>query len=132
MDPTQAIHSMLDRASGKMFAKDISSVDDLWSAGFRLVGSEVDEIAATRDELLGLISYIFSAPFRLRWEWDSRPVIAENDVAWVFAQGHVVFEYPDHVDRLPYRLVAIFRRHGHDWVWRLYSGSEPVPRRPLA
>ena len=129
MEDEQAIYSKLARASELMFAKDIAIVDELWSDGFRLVGSEVDEIAATRDELEGLISYIFTAPFRLRWSWDSKPVTIENDIAWIFAQGHVEFVADQDVQRFPYRLVAIFRRAGADWTWRLYSGSEPIPTR---
>ncbi|CAN7609403.1 nuclear transport factor 2 family protein [Rhizobium sp. LjRoot254] len=125
----QAIYAKLDRASALMFAKDMAIVDELWSNGFRLVGSEVGEIAETRDELEGLVAYVFTAPFRLRWIWDSKPVTIENDIAWVFAQGRVEFVYDRHVHPAAYRLAAIFRRAGTDWTWRLYSGSEPMPQR---
>lgn len=129
MDDEQIIYSKLERASALMFAKDMAIVDELWNDGFQLVGSEVGEMAATRNELRDLIAYIFTAPFRLRWHWDSKPVKIENDIAWVFAQGHVDFVYPDHTVPFDYRLVAIFRRAGNDWTWRLYSGSEPEPAR---
>ena len=129
MDDNQAITSKLEKASALMFARDIAIIDELWSDGFRLVGSEEGEIAATRDELEMLITFLFSAPFRLRWKWASKDFTIENDIAWVFAQGHVEFVYDDHTDALPYRLVAIFRRAKDDWIWRLYSGSEPIKRR---
>jgi hypothetical protein len=129
MDDEQAIAAKLGRASDLMFARDIAIVDELWSDGFRLVGSEVGEMASTRQELHDLVSYVFTAPFRLRWIWDSHPVKVENDMLWVFAQGRVEFVYPDRVDPVSYRLVAIFRRSADDWVWRLYSGSEPFPTR---
>jgi hypothetical protein len=125
----QAIYAKLDRASALMFAKDMAIVDELWSDGFQLVGSEKGEIATTRHDLEELVAYIFTAPFRLRWIWASKPVIIENDIAWVFAQGHVEFVYDRYVDLAPYRLAAIFRRAGTDWTWRLYSGSEPMPQR---
>jgi hypothetical protein len=129
MDDIQAITAKLERASALMFAKDIAIVDELWSDGFRLVGSEEGEIAATRDELEALVTFLFSAPFRLRWVWASKDFTIENDIAWVFAQGHVEFVFDDHSEPLPYRLVAIFRREKNDWTWRLYSGSEPIKRR---
>lgn len=129
MDDNQAIFSKLERASTLMFARDIAIIDELWSHGFRLVGSEEGEIAASRDELEMLIGTLFGAPFRLRWDWDDKVVTIENDIAWVFAQGHVEFVFDDHTDRVSYRLVAIFRRTGNDWQWRLYSGSEPMAPR---
>ena len=129
MSDIQDITAKLEKASALMFARDIAIVDELWSDGFRLIGSEEGEIAATRADLETLINFLFSAPFRLRWVWASKDLTIENDIAWVFAQGHVEFVYPDHTDPLPYRLVAIFRREKKDWVWRLYSGSEPIKRR---
>lgn len=129
MDDIQAITSKLDRASALMFARDIAIVDELWSDGFRLVGSEEREIATTHAKLVKLVTALFSAPFRLRWDWDGKSVTIENDIAWVFAEGHLEFVFDDHVDRVSYRLVAIFHRAGTDWKWRLYSGSEPMPPR---
>lgn len=131
MDDEAAINAKLDHAANLMFARDMAIIDELWSDGFRLVGSEVDEIAATRDELVALISYIFSMPFRLRWVFNDKAFTIENDIAWVFAQLSVELVFPDNVVPLPYRLVAIFRKVENDWQWRLYSGSEPVPRRML-
>ena len=131
MDDIEAIAAKLDRAGALMFARDPAIVDELWSDGFRLVGSEIGEIAATRDELVTLVTAIFNAPFKLCWVWDDKSVTIENDIAWVFAQGHLEFVYDDHVDTVSYRLVAIFRRAGTDRRWRLYSGSEPMPQRPI-
>jgi len=129
MDDIQAITAKLDRASALMFARDIAIVDELWSDGFQLVGSEEGEIAVTHDQLVLLVTTLFAAPFRLRWDWNDKSLTIENDIAWVFAQGHLEFVYDDHIDRVSYRLVAIFRRASSDWQWRLYSGSEPEPRR---
>jgi len=131
MDDTQAIISKLDTAGAMISAKDMAIIDELWSDGFQLIGSEEGEIAVTHDELVALVSAIFSAPFTLRWVWDSRSVTIETDIGWVFAQGHLYFIYPDKTDEVSYRLVAIFRRVNDDWKWRLYSGSEPMAPRPL-
>jgi hypothetical protein len=134
MNDTQAIHAKMDGAAALIFAKDKAIVDTLWSDGFRLVGSEEGEMASNRDELAGLIDYIFAQKFRLRWRWDSRPVTVEKDMAWVFAEGVVEFVYDGRVETFPYRLVTLFKRSaptgsGSDWIWRLYSGSEPVKPR---
>ena len=131
MSDIQAIASKLDRLSELMFARDIAIIDELWSDGFQLVGSEEGEIAITRDQLVTLVTNLFAAPFRLCWNWDDKSVTVEGDIAWVFAQGHLEFVYDDHTDQGSYRLVAIFLRAGNGWLWRLYSGSEPAPPRGL-
>lgn len=129
MSDIAAINAKLDVAANLMFAKDMAIIDELWSDGFRLVGSEEGEIAATRDELVAVISAIFAQPFRLRWVFNDKSFNIENDIAWVFAQLTVELVFPDNVVALPYRLVTIFRRVAGEWQWRLYSGSEPVPPR---
>ena len=129
MDDKQAIALKIDRASHLMYNRDIAIIDELWSEGFQLVGSEEGEIAVTRDQFVTLVTALFAAPFRLQWDWDDKSFTIENDIAWVFAQGHLAFIYDEHTLRVSYRLVAIFRRVGNDWQWRLYSGSEPEPAR---
>jgi hypothetical protein len=126
MGENHAIIAKLDRLGELMFARDAAIVDELWSDGFRLIGSEKGEIADSRDQLEALFTRLFVHPARLRWVWDDKPVTIENDIAWVFAEGHVEISYSDHVDRRPYRLVAIFRKIGENWRWRLFSGSEPA------
>ncbi|RYE52603.1 MAG: hypothetical protein EOP18_10490, partial [Rhizobiaceae bacterium] len=96
MDDKAAIEAKIDVAARLMFNKDMAVVDELWSDGFRLVGSEELEIAASRDELFELISYLFSLPFQLRWVFSQRPdIIIENDVAWTFSEMHVHLVCPD-------------------------------------
>lgn len=131
MDDKTAIAAKLDRASDLMFNRDSAIVNELWSDGFQLIGSEDGETASSRQDLEGLVTALFSASFRLRWFWDNKSITIDNDTAWVFAQGRLDFVYPDRTIPVAYRLVAIFKRAGSDWVWRLYSGSEPIPRRPL-
>ncbi|MDB5523303.1 MAG: hypothetical protein JWM58_1066 [Rhizobium sp.] len=122
----KAIAAKLDRLSELMFTRDRAIIDALWSDGFRLIGSEKGEVAETRDQLESLFNSIFTHPARFRWAWDERSVTIEDDIAWVFAEGHVEIVHADHVDRRPYRLVAIFHNRNGDWRWRLFSGSEPA------
>lgn len=116
----------LERLGELLFAQDMAIVDELWSEGFRLVGSEIGEIATTRSDLEDLFSRLFKRDARLRWRWDETVTTIENDVAWVFAEGNLELAYADHTDLKPYRLVTVFRKTGDDgWQWRLFSGSEP-------
>src|SRR5438876_904196 len=121
----QAILARLDRLGALLFARDPAIVDELWSdLGFRLVGSEPGEIADTREGLAQLMNGLFSRPVRLTWSWTSRKVTRQGELAWIFAEGHVVATAPDRADRLPYRLVCILQRVAGDWRWRLFSGPE--------
>jgi hypothetical protein len=122
-----AILARLDRLGELLFARDPAIVDELWcDLGFRLVGSEPGEIADTREGLARLMSSLFSRKERLSWSWDDRTVTHQGEIAWVFAEGHVVVTAPERTDRLPYRLVCIFQRVAGDWRWRLFSGSQPA------
>ena len=128
MSDEAEIHAKLDYAAELMSNKNMAIIDELWSEGFRLVGSEDSELANTREGLIAQITKIFAKPLSLHWAWDNRPVIVENDIAWVFATGRLEFVTDPGIpaiDPLPYRLVAIFRRVAGGWQWRLYSGSEP-------
>ena len=123
----QAILARLDRLGALLFARDPAIVDELWSdLGFRLIGSEPGEIADTREALAQLMSGLFSRPARLTWSWTDRKVTRQGEIAWLFAEGHVVATAPDRTDRLPYRLVCIFQKIAGTWRWRLFSGSEPA------
>lgn len=132
MSDISAIEAKLATAAQLMFDKDIAIVDELWSDGFRMIGSEVGEIAATRDELERQITKIFANSFKLRWIWNDKAYTFEGDIAWVFAQGYIEFVSEAGSGKVDYRLVAIFRRTPDGWTWRLYSGSEPEPARPLS
>lgn len=125
MSAANEITAKLERLGELMFARDMTIVDELWSDGFRLVGSEIGEIVITRAGLETLFSGLFQNPARLRWRWDETAVTIENDIAWVFAEGNLERTYPDHADRKPYRLAAVFRKVEEGWQWRLFSGSEP-------
>jgi len=126
MNDDQRILARLEHLGELLFARDPRIVDELWGNGFRLIGSEKGETATTRDQLTALFDRLFALDPRLCWAWDNKTVTIENDIAWVFAEGYVELAYPDHIDRHPYRLVAIFRKVADDWRWRLFSGSEPA------
>jgi hypothetical protein len=126
MSDEQAIIAKLDRLGELLFARSSDIVDELWSDGFRLVGSEKGEVAETRAQLEAVVDDLYGRPPRFRWAWDKTSITVENDVAWLFAEGNIVITYSDRADRRPYRMIAIFQKFGGNWRWRLFSGSEPL------
>lgn len=121
------ILAMLERLSALVFARDAAVVDELWSdSGFRLIGSEDGEDAATRDELVALFGALFAKPFRVSWTWQDLTLVRHDDMAWACARAQLEIAYPERVERKPYRLVGIFQCVHGTFRWRLFSGSEPA------
>ncbi len=130
MNPANAddreILSRLDRLNALLFGRDPALVDELWNdLGFRLIGSELGESAATREELAAIMADLFSRPFRLSWAWKNRAVTRAGEFAWVCVDCDLTMTFPDRVETRPYRMVCIFQKMDRRWQWRLYSGSEP-------
>lgn len=122
------ILAKVDLMSALLSARDLRLVDELWSPGFRLVGSEPGEVAETRDQLVRLFTRLFSRPVRYRFDFPAAAVNRSGDVAWLFAEGDLLATADDGtVRRLPYRLTAVFQAVDGAWRWRLFSGSEPAP-----
>lgn len=91
-----------------------------------LVGSEPGEVARGRAAIRDLIATFHALPARYTWEWDVIDIRREGDIAWLFAEGHVVEDDPDGATvRRPYRLVGVLRETGGRWLFALFSGSEP-------
>ncbi|MFA5123368.1 nuclear transport factor 2 family protein [Zavarzinia sp.] len=123
----EAVFALMDRLGTLIFTRDMAVIDELWSgAGFRLLGSELPEDARSREELAVFFAHLFAAPARYRWEWGERTVEHLGDLLWVCAKGDLIVSLPEQVRRKPYRAVCIFERRGGRWLWRLFSGSEPV------
>ncbi len=121
-----AIRAKVERFSGLLRSQDPAIVDEVWSPGFRLVGSEPGEVADSRDALVTLFGRLFSRPVRYAFDFETFAVEAAGDVAWLFAEGDLVATSDVGSDRYPYRLTAVFLRDGGGWRWRLFSGSEPA------
>ena len=126
MDDREAVLARLRKLGELLFARDRAIVDDLWSEGFELYGSETGEHAASRGDLVQLFDRLYALPFRIRWQWDHPAVTIAGDVAWLTAEGKLELTHVDRIERKPYRLVAIFQKISGAWKWRLYSGSEPA------
>ncbi len=125
-DDRLAIIGKVERLSELLFNRDPGIVDELWSPGFRLVGSEKGEIAEDRESLAALMARLFERAQRYALDFSRNEVEVRGDVCWLFAEGDVVLTDIATTTRSPYRLAAVFAREGGEWRWRLFCGSEPV------
>ncbi len=116
------INARIDRFVTLLRNRDAALLDELWTErGFHLVGSERGEVFRTRDEL----SRKFANPRQLVFEWPSREITVEGQVAWVFVEGDLVMRGGDSDERRPYNALLIFQRLNGSWRWRQFFGSEP-------
>jgi ketosteroid isomerase-like protein len=120
------IRAKVARMSALLAARDPAIVDELWSPGFRLVGSEHGEIAEDRPRLERLFAMLFARPVAYGFDFTTFAVGRQGDIAWLFADGHILAQGATETARHPYRLTAVFQRRGEDWQWRLYCGAEPA------
>lgn len=92
-------------------------------ADVAMFGSDVSDtsigVAAIRQHL----AEIFARPYRILFDLEPGKVFAHGHVAWLTADG-VYRLSPGDVTRR-YRLTGIFERRRDQWLWQLFSGSEP-------
>ncbi|MFO1067947.1 MAG: nuclear transport factor 2 family protein [Geminicoccaceae bacterium] len=117
----------LERFVAKIAAKDLSVIDDLWSDGFLMVGSERGEICRTRAELEAKLRSVFAPARTLRFDWPRRDVRLAGPVGWIFAEGDLVIRAGDGSEtRVAYLASCIFEQVDGSWRWRQFFGSEPA------
>ncbi|MFO1037452.1 MAG: nuclear transport factor 2 family protein [Geminicoccaceae bacterium] len=122
-----ALLAKLDRFVAMVAGRDFGLVDELWSDGFVMVGSERGEICRTRAELEAKLRAVFAAPRTLIFDWPRRDVRLSGSVGWIIAEGDLVSRTPDGVEtRQPYLASCIFEQVQGTWRWRQFFGSEPA------
>ena len=120
----------LDRFEAMVASRDMAILSEFADApDARLIGSELGEVAAGPEEIGRLVRRFFAMPVRVAWEWKTRDVSSVGDIAWLYAEGHVVISGDASEQRSPYRLTGALERTAGTWRWRLFHGSEPVPDR---
>lgn len=118
---------MLADMSERIFARDLSVVEQFWSGGkFWLFGSEEHEHDETREDLRQHMAALFAKPYRARFLFDRLSTDHHADMAWLNAPAILEIHHPDRIARVPYRLFALFQRLNGTWHWRVFSGSEPA------
>lgn len=114
--------------SDLLAARDFAFVDEFDPASALLIGSEVGEVAASRDEITNLLASVYALPVRVGWEWDEVVADGIGDVIWIYAEGRLAMAADSDVERKPYRMTGILQRSNDRWLWRIFHGSEPVQR----
>lgn len=127
-DAEAAVNAMLDDFVEMIRTRDRSLVDRLCGeGGFRLIGSEADEICRTRAEVEAKLSAVFGSAATLVLEFPVRDVTVVGPVAWIFAEGTLTRVEPDGVSTSRVYLAdCIFERTATGWRWRQFFGSEPA------
>lgn len=84
------------------------------------------EIARGRAAIDAILQGLFSRPETITWTWDEVEVSSAGEVAWAYAEGHVLIQGSDEEKPLPYRLTAVIQKIGNAWKWRQFHGAEPA------
>lgn len=107
--------------------RDKALVDALWGDGdFLMIGSEVDEICRTHEELTAKIGSIFACPAIFVFDFPCRAVKRAGSLAWIFAEGTLTRREPDGTEKCRlYLACCIFEYVNDAWYWRQFFGSEP-------
>lgn len=123
----RALLDKLERFVAMVAGRDIALVDELWSEGFLMVGSERGEICRTRAELAAKLTSLFASPATLVFDWPRREVRLVGTIGWIFAEGDLVIRRQGMPEtRQPYLASCIFERVDGTWRWRQFFGSEPA------
>jgi ketosteroid isomerase-like protein len=129
-DTRTEIVEALDRLNSLVGRRDHAILDEFDDrADVLLVGSEVGEIAEGPEALAAFFRHIFELPVRIGWSWQNVRVSSADNVAWLFAEGHVVITSESGQKKMPYRLTGVLERRAEKWKWRHFHGSEPVQKR---
>ncbi len=121
------VREMLERFNDLVSTQNLQVLAEIASDNeVLLVGSEAGEVAKGRQELEAFFARIFAGDATYSWEWDRIDVSHTGDLAWFFADGWVVLSTAKEQRRSPYRITGVLERHGGQWLWRQYHGSEPV------
>ncbi|WP_304219403.1 nuclear transport factor 2 family protein, partial [Phenylobacterium aquaticum] len=125
-DVEAAVRARLARFSDLVSARDLALADEFHDPGL-FAGSGAAEKAVGRAAMHALFTTIYAQPFRIAFAWDAVRVDHAGDLAWLFAEGVAVVT-PDTgaVQRTPYRVTGVLQRRGPDWLWRQWTGAEPV------
>ncbi len=104
-------------AATALFADDA----DIWMSG-----SDLGELAIGTEAIAALHRDVVARPFTLTFDWDTRVVHDEGDVAWVNAGGTLLVDYEDREPlTMHYRISVVLVRREGAWRWHTMNGSEP-------
>ena len=108
-------------ANGRLKASLACFTDD---PDVALIGSEETDVAIGKAAIRANLYALYAKPFRVTFSFPERRVSALGNIAWFTAEGTYRFSTED--EEHPYRLTGILERRDDQWLWQLFSGSEPA------
>lgn len=116
----------LERFNTLMQQRDATIMEEFSAApDVTVVGSESDEVARGRAQVMALFRRVFGLPVTLEWQWRDITVSAAGQVAWIYADGELLVHAGDEEQQLPYRLTGVLLHEGNRWRWVQMHGSQP-------
>ena len=86
----QEIQASLQWLSALVSMRDKAIVDEFDSdPDIMMLGSEAEEFAVGRQQILTLFQNIFGLPLTVSWDWKETRVSSIGDVAWEIGRAHV-------------------------------------------
>lgn len=118
----KAIDALLDHIANGRHPETIAAFAQ--DADTALIGSEVGEVFVGPQALRTFFAELYARPYRILFTLDERRVLAHGNVAWFAGEG--TYRLSDgSTDPMPYRLTGVLERREGQWLWQLFSGSEP-------
>ena len=74
--------------------------------------------------LTAFFADLYARPYRLLLALPERRISAAGNVLWFSGEG--TYRLSSGGEAHPYRLTGVLERRGGQWLWQLFSGSEPV------
>jgi len=91
-----------------------------------MISSQSGETARGAAEIAAYVERLFAQPETVSWAWRRVEVSVRGEVAWLAAEGEIVFHGDEGDRRAPYRLTGVLEHHHDRWLWRLFHGSQPA------
>ncbi|WP_297697007.1 nuclear transport factor 2 family protein [Phenylobacterium sp.] len=123
----RGVRRALIRLNELVGRRDRAVLDDFVpAADTMLISSQSGEIARGPSEIGAYIDRLYAQPEAVSWAWRRVEVSVRGEIAWVIADGEIVFHGDEGDRRAPYRLTGVLEHRLDRWRWRLFHGSQPA------
>jgi hypothetical protein len=123
----RGVRRALIRLNELVARRDRAVLDEfVHAADTMMIASQSDEIARGLPEVAAYVDRLYGQPETLSWAWRRVEVSVRGEVAWLVAEGEIVFHGDESDRRAPYRLTGVLEHHHDRWLWRLFHGSQPA------
>lgn len=89
-----------------------------------LFGADAGEVVKGPDALRAFFADLYARPYRLLFTLDDRLVSSAGPVAWLTGAGAYSLSTGEG-EPVPFRLTGVLERRRDQWLWQLFSASEP-------